>query len=101
MFKSVVTAALITITANAYADDSDGPNTVGVPAHNEASHAVICRMFAGTPDDVGQSVKRHCEEQAQQAHQEPVRQWVARPLPDCIKPGNVIDDTVRNCMKGL
>jgi hypothetical protein len=65
---------------------------------NQTSHSVTCLSFADTQGPLGQAVQRRCTQHAQQ---EFARQPDRRTLQDCIKPGNVIDDDVRNCMKGL
>ncbi|WP_416424307.1 hypothetical protein RAM80_00670 [Pseudomonas sp. App30] len=64
----------------------------------QASHALTCSLFAHDKGATGKAIQRSCVRQAQQDF---ARQPDRRTLQDCIKPGNLIDDDVRNCMKGL
>jgi hypothetical protein len=63
-----------------------------------AANLSICETYKGDKSPFGQAMNRRCREQATAEFNDMQDQ---RSLKECIKPGNVIDDDVRKCMKGL
>jgi hypothetical protein len=65
---------------------------------NQLSRALVCDTFQNDLTGVGKAIKAQCANQA-------AAEFAAVPerksLRECIKPGNVIDDDVRKCMKGM
>ncbi|WP_249674058.1 hypothetical protein [Pseudomonas abieticivorans] len=91
-----ITLIILAVTSNAALAIS--PITATANAITSVSHSAVCGMFANDTGSVGKAVRRQCVRQAQQ---EFARQPDRKTLQDCIKPGSLIDDDVRNCMKGL
>ena len=62
------------------------------------SSTFVCDAFKGDRSSFGKTMQTRCANQA-------AAEFAALPerksLKDCIKPGNVIDDDVRACMKGM
>jgi hypothetical protein len=62
------------------------------------ANASVCESYKGDKSPLGKSITQNCKNR-QRAEFEALED--EKPLKDCIKPGNVIDDDVRKCMKGI
>lgn len=62
------------------------------------ANASMCESYKGDKSPLGKVMNKNCRAR-EQAEFEQIQD--EKPLKDCIKPGNVIDDDVRKCMKGL
>jgi hypothetical protein len=62
------------------------------------ANASMCESYKGDTSPLGKAVSKSCKNRAK-ADFEALQD--EKTLKDCIKPGNVIDDDVRACMKGL
>lgn len=60
--------------------------------------ANVCEFLKGDPSAFGRAVNKQCQNR-KRADFDAIKD--EKPLKDCIKPGNVIDDDVRKCMKGI
>lgn len=98
MLNRFTTSAALALIAAANSATAATPTTPGSNVITSLSHSATCLMFANDPGTVGKAIRR---QGAQQAQQEFARQPDRRTLQECIKPGSLIDDDVRNCMKGL
>jgi len=98
MFNRLAICSTLVLTAASNTAIAASPITAGSNAITSVSHSAVCVMFANDTGSVGTAVRRQCIQQAQQDFD---RQPDRRTLQDCIKPGSLIDDDVRNCMKGL
>ncbi|MCD5972032.1 hypothetical protein [Pseudomonas quasicaspiana] len=64
----------------------------------KTANAAMCESYKGSTSPIGIAMNKQCQNR-EKAEFEGIQD--AKPLKDCIKPGNVIDDDVRKCMKGL
>lgn len=62
------------------------------------ANASMCESYKGDTSALGKAMNQNCKNR-QRAEFEALQD--EKPLKDCIKPGNVIDDDVRKCMKGI
>ncbi|TDV72656.1 hypothetical protein EC915_101802 [Pseudomonas sp. LP_7_YM] len=60
--------------------------------------ASLCEAYKGDASPFGKAMSKHCRDR-HRAEFEALQD--EKPLRACIKPGNVIDDDVRKCMKGI
>lgn len=67
-------------------------------SRHRATHEVLCAMPLDENAQAGKAVKDHCAQPLEQVAVKPLQ---PRSLQACIKSGNVIDQDVRDCMKGL
>ncbi|BAN50574.1 hypothetical protein [Metapseudomonas resinovorans] len=65
----------------------------------EAVDQTVHGFFAGTDGPLGDAARSNLQSR-QQAEREANR-GTRKPMKECIKPGNVIDDDVKECMEGL
>ncbi|MCY1544899.1 hypothetical protein D9M68_808090 [compost metagenome] len=65
----------------------------------EALDRTVKEFFAGTEGPMGDAARDSLQRQTK-AEQEANR-GTRKPMKECIKPGNVIDDDVKECMEGL
>jgi len=86
----------MSVTANAFAANSIGQPWVDQT--RKLANASVCEVFRGDRTSFGAGMNRQCREN-QRADFDAIQD--RKSLRDCIKPGNVIDDDVRKCMKGL
>lgn len=63
-----------------------------------AANLSMCETYKGDKSPVGKVMNKRCRERAAAELNEMQDE---RSLKECIKPGNLIDDDVRKCMKGL
>jgi len=64
----------------------------------KAANAATCESYKGDTSSLGRTISKQCRNRAKAEFEEMQDE---KPLKDCIKPGNVIDDDVRKCMKGM
>lgn len=62
------------------------------------ANATMCESYKGDTSGLGKAMNKQCRNRAKAEFDE-IRE--AKPLKDCMKPGNLIDDDVRKCMKGI
>lgn len=62
------------------------------------ANASLCESFKGDPSAFGEAMTKQCQNR-KRAEFDAIQDQ--KPLKACIKPGNVIDDDVRKCMKGI
>ena len=62
------------------------------------ANASMCESYKGDKSALGRAMNKQCRDRAKAEFEEIQDE---KPLRDCMKPGNVIDDDVRKCMKGL
>lgn len=94
--KGLFASMLMATTLSAQATELDrGLIGNGI---NQLSNAIVCDTFKDAQSGVGRAIRTQCANRAS-------AQFAAMPerksLKECIKPGNVIDDDVRKCMKGM
>jgi len=65
---------------------------------NRLASAYLCESVKGDRSPFGLAMSTQCRNR-QRAEFDAIQDQ--KPLRDCMKPGNVIDDDVRKCMKGL
>lgn len=58
----------------------------------------MCESYKGSRSEFGQLMNKQCRNRMRAEFDSLPDE---KTLKDCIKPGNVIDDDVRKCMKGL
>lgn len=64
----------------------------------KAANAATCESYKGDTSKIGKAVTKNCRNRAKAEFEEMQDE---KALKDCIKPGNVIDEDVRKCMKGM
>ena len=64
----------------------------------KTANATMCESYKGDTSPLGKAMNKQCHNRAKAEFEEMQDE---KQLKDCIKPGNVIDDDVRKCMKGL
>lgn len=74
--------------------------SLGAQVINRLTDAAICSTYEGDTSGFGKAMKKHCSAPQRKAQADFDRSANQRTLQDCIKPGNLIDDDVRKCMKG-
>jgi hypothetical protein len=94
--KGLIASLLLINAAAIHAAEQDR-STLGNGIH-QLNNAFLCQAFKGDRTSFGKGMQTRC---ANQAAAEFVALPELRSLKDCIKPGNVIDEDVRKCMKGL
>lgn len=62
------------------------------------ANASTCESYKGDTSPVGKAINKQCRNRVKAEFEEMQDE---KPLKECIKPNNVIDDDVRKCMKGL
>jgi len=83
-------------SANALAAD---PVTLPVIIQvQKLANASVCEAYKGDASSLGKAITRQCRNR-ERAEFDAIGD--KKPLKDCMKPGNVIDDDVRKCMKGI
>ncbi|KPA87553.1 hypothetical protein PF66_05936 [Pseudomonas asplenii] len=93
--KWIITAAMLFVCSTGSAQPITQPFTAQV---QKVSDAVLCGVYKGQRSEFANVMNKQCRAQARAEFDGlPDR----KALKDCIKPGNVIDDDVRKCMKGL
>ncbi|CAN7236031.1 hypothetical protein LJR071_000850 [Pseudomonas sp. LjRoot71] len=68
-------------------------------AYSNGMQRLIHEFFAGSDGVLGQAARSNLK--AQDKKERETNRGVRRTMKECIKPGNVIDDDVKECMEGL
>lgn len=68
-------------------------------AYGRGVHQLVNEFFAGSKGPMGEAARASLK--AQDRREREANRGVRRSMRECIKPGNVIDDDVKECMDGL
>lgn len=68
-------------------------------AYGRAVNQVVNEFLAGTKGPLSKAARANLKRDADQEQQ--ANRGVRRTMKECIKPGNVIDDDVKECIEGL
>ncbi|MGV8860135.1 MAG: hypothetical protein ACOH2O_04870 [Pseudomonas sp.] len=90
--------AVLVMTTSAQTWAADPAATALVIQMQRAANASMCESYKGDKTPLGKAMNKQCSNRAKAEFEEMQDE---KPLKDCMKPGNVIDDDVRKCMKGL
>lgn len=93
-------------TAHAVAGDSKPIATqVGdtirpaAEAYGKGMQQLVNELFAGSKGAMGEAARANLK--AQEKQEREANRGTRRTMKECIKPGNVIDDDVKECIEGL
>lgn len=100
--KRIIAAAMVAICTQASADALDSAakgitDNVVTPMANELSKRVM-RSLAEGQGPMAEAAKRNLKQQEVASKER--NRGVRRSVKECIKPGNVIDDDVQECVRG-
>ena len=93
--KHVIAIVLTSTSLAAWADPVTLPMIIQM---QKLANASMCESYKGDTSPLGKAMNKQCRNRAR-AEFEAIQD--EKPLRDCIKPGNVIDEDVRKCMKGI
>lgn len=103
--KGMILTLAIASTA-AFADDSKPIATqIGetvepaAEAYGNTVSRIVNEYFAGTKGSLGEAARANLAAQEQRDRE--ANRSTRRTMKECIKPGNVIDDDVKECIEGL
>lgn len=68
-------------------------------AYGKTVDKLVNEFFAGSKGPLGEASRANLKSQDQRERE--ANRGVRRTMKECIKPGNVIDDDVKECMEGL
>jgi len=68
-------------------------------AYSNTMTRLVNEYFAGSKGVLGEAARANLKAQDQRERE--ANRGVRRSMKECIKPGNVIDDDVRECIEGL
>lgn len=68
-------------------------------AYGKGMQKLVNEFFAGSEGPMGKAARANLKSQDKQERE--ANRGVRRTMKECIKPGNVIDDDVKECMQGL
>ncbi|WP_312975486.1 hypothetical protein [Stutzerimonas nitrititolerans] len=68
-------------------------------AYGNTMTRLVNEFFAGSKGVMGEAARANLK--AQDKREREANRGVRRTMKECIKPGNVIDDDVKECMEGL
>ena len=68
-------------------------------AYGKGMQQLVNELFAGSKGPMGEAARANLK--AQDKREREANRGVRRTMKECIKPGNVIDDDVKECMEGL
>ena len=98
--------ALALATSPAFAEESKPVATqVGdalrpaAEAYDKGMQKLVNELFAGSKGPMGEAARANLKAQDQRERE--ANRGVRRTMKECIKPGNVIDDDVKECIEGL
>ncbi|PAU53189.1 hypothetical protein BZL41_23785 [Pseudomonas sp. PIC25] len=98
--------ALALATSSALAEESKPVATqVGdalrpaAEAYGKGMQKLVNELFAGSKSPMGEAARANLKAQDQRERE--ANRGVRRTMKECIKPGYVIDDDVKECMEGL
>lgn len=67
-------------------------------AYGKGMQKLVNELFAGSKGPMGEAARANLK--AQDKREREANRGVRRTMKECIKPGNVIDDDVKECMDG-
>jgi hypothetical protein len=68
-------------------------------AYGKGVQKLVNELFAGSKGPMGEAARANLK--AQDRREREANRGVRRTMKECIKPGNVIDDDVKECIEGL
>jgi hypothetical protein len=68
-------------------------------AYSSTMTRLVHEFFAGSEGVMGEAARANLK--AQDQHEREANRGVRRTMKECIKPGNVIDDDVKECIQGI
>jgi hypothetical protein len=68
-------------------------------AYGKTVNKLVNEFFAGSKGPMGQAARTNMKAQDQRERE--ANRGIRRTMKECIKPGNVIDDDVKECTEGL
>lgn len=68
-------------------------------AYGNTVNTLVNEFFAGSKGPMGEAARSNLKSQDQREHE--ANRGVRRTMKECIKPGNVIDDDVKECIEGI
>ncbi|QMV64650.1 hypothetical protein VUJ49_06220 [Pseudomonas berkeleyensis] len=68
-------------------------------AYGKGMQKLVNELFAGSKGPMGEAARSNLK--AQDKREREANRGVRRTMKECIKPGNVIDDDVKECIEGL
>jgi hypothetical protein len=68
-------------------------------AYSKTVDKLVNELFAGSKGPMGEAARANLNNRDLQERE--ANRGVRRTMKECIKPGNVIDDDVKECMEGL
>ncbi|MDX1766312.1 MAG: hypothetical protein R3313_05170 [Candidatus Saccharimonadales bacterium] len=68
-------------------------------AYGKTVNTLVNEFLAGSKGPMGQAARANIKSQDQRERE--ANRGVRRTMKECIKPGNVIDDDVKECIEGL
>lgn len=68
-------------------------------AYGKTVNSLVNEFFAGSKSPLGEAARSNLRSQDQRERE--ANRGVRRTMKECIKPGNVIDDDVKECTEGL
>lgn len=68
-------------------------------AYGKGMQKMVNELFAGFKSPMGEAARANLK--AQYKREREANRGVRRTMKECIKPGNVIDDDVKECIEGL
>lgn len=68
-------------------------------AYGKGMQKLVNELFAGSKGPMGEAARANLK--AQEKREREANRGVRRSMKECIKPGNVIDDDVKECIEGL
>ncbi len=68
-------------------------------AYGKGMQKLVNEFFAGSEGPMGKAARANLK--AQDNRERESNRGVRRAMKECIKPGNIIDDDVKECMEGL
>ena len=68
-------------------------------AYGKGMQKLVNELFAGSKGPMGEAARANLK--AQDKREREANRGVRRTMKECIKPGNVIDDDVKECMDGV
>lgn len=68
-------------------------------AYGKGMQQLVNEFFAGSKGPMGNAARANLK--AQEKREREANRGVRRTMKECIKPGNVIDDDVKECIEGL
>ncbi|MED5606659.1 hypothetical protein VV867_03000 [Pseudomonas sp. JH-2] len=106
MKKGSYIISLLALCSSAYAEDPKPLATQAAEATAPVARSIgsginriTTEFLAGTDGFLGEGARANLK--MQDKHEREANRGVRKSMKDCIKPGNVIDDDVKECTEGL